>query len=252
MIQYRLLAAAALIATTTVLVGCQSAVETYPYRYTALYDETDQARTVMVLTLEAMLPNVKPPAHDQARLLEVGMAQLRDAGFTVRDSGPLLDAWDRRLERHPGFFDPHSGAFRLAAWQETLGQAMADLPQDRRVDGIVMLGVLRRQVETDGYGASWDGVTRKVRTVNAPPNEELHRVTGAMVGASLLVWVFDRDGHEVLQNVHGVDLITYFHYERADQVTVREVDDPLGDQEELEEAFSASLAPLRAFSPDGA
>ncbi len=118
------------------------------------------------------------------------------------------------------------------AWKQAVAEAKAAgvltnaprifvdrLAQDHEFDVVVMPSLLLLQTRMDANNASWDGVTRRMKTVNAPVlasgrNDSLLSkglasggISGPAWVTSLHVLVFARDGSRVFEGRGGIEFV---------------------------------------------
>lgn len=241
--RFAILAAALL--SVTIVAGCSSPRPLFSYRYDATRDFLGPAAHVHVLAADRLHPALASVAHDTDAVVQAAAAHLAGAGVEVQADDALATAWQRSMAtRGYGFFDPDTGEFDQQAWQRQLAHACTDLATGGRCDGVVLVGVVSRIARSSGTAAAWDGVRRRLPVLNRPSDLENWQFNGAVAGASLMVWVFDAQGRDVMLNLGGLDLLERFEWVSSTRYEVRARDLDLTRAELLTEALCVAMQPL--------
>jgi len=102
-----------------------------------------------------------------------------------------------------------------------------------------------------GLTAHWDGAIQRVEWVGTPANDTKEPRVHSLEGASILIYVFDREGRQLLEKRTGIELIQHFEIETKkrqgrDLKTWELTDDvpAIGDRARVQAAMAHALSPF--------
>jgi hypothetical protein len=187
-------------------------------------------------------------------------AELQDTTRTLREQIQVYFEFQGRKAQWLDLYDSKrlwGEAMTTAKQQGAIEQTPAffarQLDEQYDFDAIVMPSLLLHNADGHMGNASWDGVKRRMRVLNAPPRRgdrtagiEFAGMSGDLMVTSLHVMVFSRDGERIFEGrggiefVHEVDLAS-FGKKRTLDVRVRS---DLGqDIDALREGIAIAFAP---------
>ena len=225
------------------LLSCSPHRKFYPYRFVPTSLEKQPIKHVAVAPCNLIGEVPREIVGRENRLLHEIERYLHQHNKVVRGPKDLRSHWDRRRANSTGLFDAQTGSFKEKKANILLQKTIVEYCALKEVDAVVLPEVVPRKARLAGNYAYWDGVERRILIDSRYRRVDEFKYTGIIVGVSLKVLIFDKNGMCIFKSFGDIELATKLVYLDGIQQSASR-DDHFDDAAMIQEAVKIAFHPF--------
>ncbi len=231
-----------------------AACSSYPtyYRYSFDREQARKVTAVVVAPLNLLSPLPSLVRDRSGRVHDSLAASLSAHGVRVEPGANDITAvFEEEKRKAGGIYNAQDGTLDRDRLSVVLRNTVKKLCNVYSVDAVVIPEIVARKATLEGNIMHWDGVVRPIEyqdrselSFNARP---FNTFNGSSTGLSLMVFIVDRTGRQVLRNVAGIESPHKVAWE-GKEIKFVPRKDMLANTASIREAVAISLHPFIVYS----